>query len=76
MTPDQVQKVMQDMAELKRHQETPDSPEALASIPSLTLADLDRKIKVVPLAISEMDQAQVLLPRPLHQWHRLPRPGL
>ncbi len=60
MSPEQVQKVLQDMAELKHHQETPDSPEALASIPSLTLADLDKKVKTVPLAITEMDQAQVM----------------
>jgi Zn-dependent M16 (insulinase) family peptidase len=60
MSPADLDRVMQDAAELKRHQETPDTPEALAAIPSLTLADIDKKIKTVPLAISEMNQAQVI----------------
>ena len=60
MSPEQLHKVMQDMAALKLRQETPDTPEALASVPSLTLTDLDKKVRTVPLAISEMSQAQVL----------------
>ncbi len=40
--------VMAEAAELKMLQEAPDSPEALASIPSLELADIDRKIKILP----------------------------
>lgn len=59
MTPEQVHKVMQDMAALKQHQERPDSPEDLAAVPALKLSDLDKKIKTIPLAISEMDGAQV-----------------
>ncbi len=60
MDPGQIQKVMQDMAELKHFQETPDTPEALASVPSLKLTDLDKKIKTVPLAVTEMGGVQVL----------------
>ncbi len=36
--------------ELRRLQETPDSPEALAVIPRLSLADLDRRNKHIPIA--------------------------
>jgi hypothetical protein len=36
MTPGQIQKLIADVP-LKKHQETPDSPEALATIPALKL---------------------------------------
>jgi Zn-dependent M16 (insulinase) family peptidase len=60
MSAAEIEKVMQDLAALKHHQETPDTPEALASIPSLSLNDLDKKIKSVPIEISKLDGAQVL----------------
>jgi Zn-dependent M16 (insulinase) family peptidase len=41
-------KVLRDTAALKKQQETPDPPEALASIPSLTLADLPRHNRPIP----------------------------
>ncbi len=41
--------ILADVAELKRIQETPDSPEALATIPSLSREDLDPKIKTIPV---------------------------
>ena len=40
--------VVADTLELRRRQEAPDSPEALATIPSLKLADLDRKVRTIP----------------------------
>lgn len=49
LTKDDLQKIMEDTQELKRLQTTPDSPEALATIPSLHLADLDKKNKLIPL---------------------------
>jgi len=55
-----ISRVMTEAQELKRRQETPDSPEALATIPMLKLADLDRKNKVIPLAASCAAGAQVL----------------
>ncbi|MEJ5224273.1 MAG: insulinase family protein, partial [Anaerolineales bacterium] len=55
--------------ELKRRQETPDSPEALASIPALKLSDLDRNIKTIPIEIGEMHGARVL-------FHDLPTNGI
>jgi hypothetical protein len=45
----ELQRVIDDCAELKRRQDTPDSPEALATIPVLKRSDLDRKIKTIPL---------------------------
>jgi Zn-dependent M16 (insulinase) family peptidase len=45
---------------LKSIQETPDSPEALATLPSLTLGDLDKKNKTIPLEILEQDGVKIL----------------
>src|SRR5262249_53894220 len=44
----------------KQLQETPDPPEALAIIPTLKLADLDRQNKLIPLELSERDDAKIL----------------
>lgn len=41
-------KVLRDTAALKKIQETPDPPEALAAIPTLTLADLPRRDRPIP----------------------------
>ncbi|MDW8145180.1 MAG: insulinase family protein [Roseiflexaceae bacterium] len=48
-------------ARLKQIQETPDPPEALASLPSLTIADLDRTIKTIPTEELEIGATRVLL---------------
>jgi presequence protease len=45
---------------LKRLQETPDPPEALATIPTLTLEDLPRRNKVIPIEVSREADTQVL----------------
>ncbi|MGE5251134.1 MAG: insulinase family protein [Bacteroidota bacterium] len=60
MTPQQLDTVVTNMAELKRHQETPDTPEALATIPALSLGDLEKKVKTIPLELSSIEGAQVL----------------
>jgi presequence protease len=49
LSTDELQRVIDDCAELKRRQDTPDSPEALATIPVLKLSDLDRRIKTIPI---------------------------
>ncbi len=46
--------------ELQRLQETPDSPEALATIPSLTLSDLDRTNKTIPIETLRCADTDVL----------------
>ena len=60
MSPDQVDAVIADTHELKRLQETPDPPEALATIPTLTLDDLDRESKRIPLDVLEEGGSKVL----------------
>jgi Zn-dependent M16 (insulinase) family peptidase len=45
---------------LKLAQETPDSPEALATIPSLKLADLPRRNKLVPIEATHVRDTRVL----------------
>ena len=45
---------------LKRLQQTPDTPEALATIPMLTLDDLERNNKLIPLDVTRMAETQVL----------------
>jgi Zn-dependent M16 (insulinase) family peptidase len=53
MTGADVQRVIEETRRLKELQSTPDSPEALATIPTLKLADLDRQNKLIPLEVSE-----------------------
>lgn len=47
--------------ELKERQETPDSPEALACIPSLQLSDIPKKIATIPTAITDVEGGATLL---------------
>lgn len=56
----ELQAVIQDAAELKRLQETPDSPEALATLPFLGLSDLDRRVQTIPVEITELSGAKTL----------------
>jgi hypothetical protein len=52
--------VIADTRRLKELQETPDPPEALATIPTLKLADLDRQNKLIPLKVMENRGTQLL----------------
>jgi presequence protease len=45
---EQLQEIVSETRELKRRQETPNSPAALAKLPMLRLADLDRRNSVIP----------------------------
>ncbi|MFN8596539.1 MAG: insulinase family protein, partial [Anaerolineae bacterium] len=45
--------------ELKRRQETPDTPEALATIPSLALSDIDRESKAIPIERTQAAEVPV-----------------
>lgn len=60
MSAEELNQIVENTRELKRRQEAPDSPEALASIPSLKLSDLDRQIKIIPLDLQEAAGAPVL----------------
>jgi presequence protease len=69
MTSGQIEKLLADVAGLKKHQETPDSLEALASLPALKLSDLEREVKTIPLEVSELHGAKLLT-------HNLPTNGI
>lgn len=60
LSDDELQVIIEDTRKLKQMQETPDSPEALATIPVLTLADLDKKNKTTPLNIGQMKGSKLL----------------
>ncbi len=60
MSQGQLQAIIENTHELKRFQETPDSPEALATIPTLQLSDLDKENKRIPLDVSEYAGCKVL----------------
>ncbi len=60
MTNQELDTVINLDADLKQRQNTPDSPEALATIPSLSLADIDRSIKTLPIASLSFDETPIL----------------
>lgn len=60
MTPQQIEEIIQITRELKRRQETPDSPDALATIPMLTQADLEPKIKTIPSEEIPLAESKIL----------------
>ena len=52
--------ILENSRRLKQIQETPDSPDALATIPLLQLEDLDQENKLIPLEIMELKSNKVL----------------
>ncbi len=60
MTEAELEDVIARARRLRELQETPDSPEALATIPSLGLEDLDKEPKHVPTEVSTVHGAEVL----------------
>mmetsp|Transcript_14152 Transcript_14152/g.34028 ORF Transcript_14152/g.34028 Transcript_14152/m.34028 type:complete len:1117 (-) Transcript_14152:229-3579(-) len=56
----QVEKVVEDTEELKRLQETPDSPEMLACVPTLAIADIPRAVKTIPSDLSSLGATTLL----------------
>ena len=59
MSKEQLQAIMEQARRLKKIQETPDTPEALATLPGLKLADLDKENKRIPLAITEVEGSKI-----------------
>lgn len=57
---EQIQEVIFDTLALKKQQETPDTPEALATIPMLGKDDLDPKIKFLPTSILLKEPTTIL----------------
>jgi Zn-dependent M16 (insulinase) family peptidase len=60
MTARDLEAVVESTKTLKRLQEQPDPPEALAAIPTLTLADLPRENKVIPREVTNLCETPVL----------------
>lgn len=61
MSSEDLQAVIENTRELKRRQETPDSPEALATIPGLTLSDMEREVRSIPLERRDTPAGTVLV---------------
>ncbi len=68
MSPAELEEVMAAAEELKRLQDLPNSPEALATLPALSLADIDHRIKTIPLEIVGRRAGD---PRPTVFYHSL-----
>ncbi|MGZ9164793.1 MAG: insulinase family protein [Anaerolineales bacterium] len=60
LTEQQLDEISEKTRQLKEHQETPDSEEALATIPVLRLEDLEKQGKTVPIEVTETQEAKVL----------------
>ncbi len=60
MGPAEIQAIIDNSIALKTLQETPDTPEALASIPTLSLEDLERDSKVIPIEVEEETGVEVI----------------
>lgn len=60
LTENQLHEIVANTRRLKKRQETPDSEEALATIPVLKLQDLEKKSKTIPIEIIEMQDTKVL----------------
>jgi hypothetical protein len=61
MTPEDLQRVMQQAKALKDKQQRPDPPEDLAKIPTLAIGDLPRKNKVIPCDRSQLGADSITL---------------
>jgi Zn-dependent M16 (insulinase) family peptidase len=60
MTPEELREVFENKETLQRIQETPDSREALASIPTLNLSDLEKENRTIPLDLIDRSSAKIL----------------
>jgi Zn-dependent M16 (insulinase) family peptidase len=61
LTAEDLRKIVEETHKLKRLQETPDSPEALATIPTLKLSDLDPQVKLIPCEDTSLSGTRTLL---------------
>ncbi len=60
MTEDKLRELVENAKQLKFKQETPDSAEALESIPVLELKDLDKQIRIIPIEELQIQDTRVL----------------
>jgi len=68
-TKEQIDAAVAHTQALKKRQSTPDSPEALKCIPSLSRQDLERKNKVLPISVDNVSDVPLL-------FHDLPTQGI
>ena len=55
LPPDEIRRVIENAKTLQRIQSSPDSPEALATIPVLRVSDLDRRNRIIPMESRPID---------------------
>lgn len=60
MSISELEKIMRDEEELRKMQQRPDPPEALARIPLLSLKDVDKKEKKIPIEIIKKKGTEIL----------------
>jgi Zn-dependent M16 (insulinase) family peptidase len=60
LTEDQLREIAENTRLLKQRQETPDTAEALATIPVLKLADLEKESKTIPVEITDAQGVKTL----------------
>ncbi|MBN2031954.1 MAG: insulinase family protein [Deltaproteobacteria bacterium] len=60
MSPEELSEIAANTAALRRMQETPDPPEALAAVPTLKIQDLSRVNKTIPIALSKEMGAEIV----------------
>jgi Zn-dependent M16 (insulinase) family peptidase len=60
LTEDQLHEIAENTQLLKKRQETPDTPEALATIPVLKLADLEKQAKTIPIETTDLQGVKTL----------------
>ncbi|GLI33993.1 insulinase family protein [Desulforhabdus amnigena] len=60
MTSEQLKNVVENTHALQRLQETPDPPEALATIPTLKISDLEKRNKVIPKTVLQKNGREIL----------------
>ncbi len=58
--PEELENIFKNAERLKKIQETPDSPAALATIPTLKLGELEKKNRTIPITVLEEKGATVL----------------
>lgn len=69
LTDGQITQVIEDAKELNRLQAEPDSPEALNTVPRLSISDLDKENRVIPTEVREVSGAPLL-------FHDIPTNGI
>ncbi|MBN2383395.1 insulinase family protein [bacterium] len=60
MTPEEIERTVQQTRALQEYQMTPDSPENIAKVPLLTLADINPKADAYEVVVKKMDELTLL----------------